>query len=94
MTIEEVYVKLDDLLKGFPASGFDSVADNVIVELGALAGEVDKLGIKSGKQLIANLAEALKNRKSGGNTDESVQVRLTALDFYVKHLQGGAVEDL
>ena len=94
MTIEEVYVKLGDLLKGFPASGFDSVADSDIAELNALAGEVDKLGMKSGKQLIANLAETLKSRKTGGNADESVQVRLTALDFYVKNLQGGATEDL
>ena len=94
MTIEEVYVKLDTLLKGLPASGFDSVADSVIAELNALAGEVDKMEMKSGKQLIANLAEALKTRKSGGNSDGSVQVRLTALDFYVRNLQGGATEDL
>ena len=94
MTIEEVYGKLDDLLKRFPASGFDSAADSDIAELDVLAGEVDKLGMKSGKQLIANLSEALKSRKTGENTDESVRVRLTALDFYVKNLQGGATEDL
>ena len=94
MTIEEVYVKLDTVLKGFPASGFDSVADSVIAELNAFADEVEKMGMKSGKQLITNLAEALNTRKSGGNSDGSVQVRLTALDFYINNLQGGATEDL
>ena len=94
MAIAEICDKLNTLLKGFPASGFDSVADSVVGELDALAGEVEQLGMKSGKQLLSNLAGALKTRKSGGNTDESVQVRLTALEFYIKNLQGGATEDL
>jgi hypothetical protein len=94
MTIDELHTKLDALIKGFPASGFDAVADNVVADLTSCSGQAVELGMKSGQQLISNLAEALKTRKTGGNTDESVQLRLTALDFYVKNIQSGATEDL
>lgn len=94
MTIEELQTKLGSLLKNLPASGFDTIADTTIGELGSLAAEAENLGMKSGKSLISNLIEVFKTRKAGGNTDESVHVRLTALDFYVKSLQNGATEDL
>ena len=94
MTIEEFQVKLNGLLKGFPVSGFDAVQENVVEELNGLSEEADKLGMNSGKKLVSNLADAIKARKSGKNSDESVQVRLVALDFYLKNLQSGSTEDL
>lgn len=94
MTIEKACETLDSLLKGLPGSGFDSVDDSTIASLSSLSPEAENLGMKSGGQLIVNLADALKKRKTGGNTDDSVMVRVTALDFYVKHLQSGATEDL
>jgi hypothetical protein len=94
MTIDELHTKLDALIKGFPGSGFDTVADNAIADLDSCSGPAVELGMKSGQQLISNLVAALKTRKTGGNTDESVQLRLTALDFYVKKIQTGATEDL
>ena len=94
MTIEELQTRLDAQLKALPGSGFDTVADSALAELETTIGDADNLGMKSGKKLISNLAEALKTRKSGGNTDESVQVRLVALDFYLKNLQSGTTEDL
>ena len=94
MTIEEFQTRLDSLLKNLPVSEFDTVTDNVIAELDKFYDEADELGMKSGKKLISNLQDALKTRKTGGNTDESVQVRLTAIDFYVKNLQSGSTEDL
>ena len=94
MTIEEIQNKLNSLLEKLPASGFDTIADGDIAELDSLTGEADSLGMKSGKQLAANLVQALKARKNGENTDESVQLRITALDFYVQKLQQGTTEDL
>ena len=94
MTIEEFQNKLDILLKGLPAAGLDAVSDNTIAELSNFETESANLGMKSGKKLISNLIEALKTRRSGGNTDNSVQVRLVALDFYIKNLQTGNTEDL
>jgi hypothetical protein len=94
MTVDELETKLDAVLKEIPSSGFDAVTDTVIAELDACIGCAGELGIKNGKQLLENLVAALKSRKTGGNTDESVQVRITALDFYVKKLQSGSTEDL
>ena len=94
MTIEEFQTKLNGLLKEFPASGFDTVSDNVITELVKCGDEAEDLSMKSGKKLITNLVDAVKTRKIGGNTDESVQIRLVALDFYQKNLQSGTTEDL
>ncbi|MCL1813992.1 MAG: hypothetical protein FWG29_10810 [Treponema sp.] len=94
MTIEEFQIKLSTLLKGLPVSDFDTITYKEIAELDKLYGETDDLGMELGKKLIFNLADALKTRKSGGNTDESVQVRLTAIDFYLKNLQSGSAKDL
>ena len=94
MTIEEFQTKLDNLLKGFPASGFDSVPDSTITELNSFGEEADNLSMRSGQKLISNLTDTLKTRKIGGNTDDSVKVRLVALDFYLKNLQNGVTEDL
>ncbi|MDR2211139.1 MAG: hypothetical protein LBO65_06710 [Spirochaetaceae bacterium] len=94
MTIDELRSKFDALIQTFPASGFDSVPDSTIAELETCGAEAEKLGMPSGKKLTENLVAALRARKTGGNTDESVQVRFTAMDFYVKKLQSGDTEDL
>ena len=94
MTIEEFQIKLDALLKGFPASEFDTVVASEIAGLDNFFKEADNLDMQSGKKLISNLIEVLKTRRAGGNTDESVQVRLTALDFYIKNLQSCSIENL
>jgi len=94
VTIEEFQTKLDALIKTLSASGFDAVPDSVIADLTDIEKESDNLGMKSGKKLVSNLIDALKTHKAGGNSDESVQVRVVALDFYLKNLQTGSTEDL
>jgi len=94
MTFEELQTRLEAMIKGFPASDFISVDESIHTELNQLVGNADDLGMTSGKKLISNLLEALKTRKSGGNSDDSVQVRLVALEFYLKNLQSGATEEL
>jgi len=94
VTTEEIYAKLDTINKGFPVSGFDAVSDSVIADLSSCAGEAAGLGMKSGKEVIDNLISVLKTRKAGGNTDDSVMVRLTALEFYLQKLQSGDTTDL
>jgi hypothetical protein len=94
MTIEELCEKLVSLVSSLPASGFDTINDSVTTELDSYASTADGLGAHEGKKLIENLATVLKTRKQGGSTDESVSIRLTALDFYVKKLQSGSTEDL
>jgi len=94
VTKEELLTKLDTINKGFPVAGFDAVSDSVIADLGSCSGEAGGLGMKSGKEVIDNLVTVLKTRKAGGNTDDSVMVRLTALEFYLQRLQSGDTSDL
>lgn len=94
MTIEDLQTKLNNFLQNLPVSGLDEIPDSTIDELNSFCSEAGNLGMKSGKTLISNLIKTLKTRKSGENSDESVQVRLTALAFYVKKLQSGTTEDL
>jgi hypothetical protein len=82
------------LVASLPASGFDTISDNIITELDTYVPAADGVGAHEGKKLIENLAAVLKTRKQGGSTDESVSIRLTALDFYIKKLQSGSTEDL
>jgi hypothetical protein len=94
MTIEDLRGKLESIISGIPSSGSDAVSDSVITDLENFAASSVELGMANGKKLIENLAAVLKTRKQGSSTDESVVIRLTALDFYVKKLQSGSTEDL
>lgn len=91
MTVEELCGKLETLVS---ALGAGPAGDGVFSDLAACASGADGLGMKSGKQLIENLGAVLKTRKEGGSSEESVSIRLTALDFYIKKLQSGNTEDL
>jgi hypothetical protein len=94
MTIEEIREKLESLIVCLPASGFDTVNNSLIAELDAYVPIASGLGMTEGKKLIENLSKVLKSRKEGDTVDQSVSVRLTALDFYTKKLQSGSTEDL
>ncbi|MDR1238697.1 MAG: hypothetical protein LBK27_01155 [Treponema sp.] len=52
------------------------------------------LGMNSGKKLIENLSAVLKSFREGKSREESVQVRLTAIDFYLQNIKGGGEEEL
>jgi hypothetical protein len=93
MSIEELQIKLDTIIKEFPISGFDTIPDGIMTSLHTCAGEAEKLEMKSGKEVIENLIAKLITRKTGGNTDDSVLVRLTALEFYVQKLKDGTAEN-
>jgi hypothetical protein len=94
MTVEELCGKLETLIAGLNASGFGSVDDSVCENLTACSSGAGEQGMKTGKQLIENLCTVLKARKEGKSSDDSVLIRVTALDFYVKNLQSGSTEDL
>ncbi|MDR1390601.1 MAG: hypothetical protein LBJ31_11590 [Treponema sp.] len=93
MPIEEIQAQLQAVLRKFPAV-FDAVDDGTIGELGSFAAPAAAQGMKNGSQLVENLVKVLKSRKAGEANDESVSLRFTALDFYLKNLQSGSTEDL
>jgi hypothetical protein len=93
MSVEELQTRLDAILKGLPVSGFDATSDSVIADLAACIAQAEGMGMKTGKEVIENLTNSLKTRKTGGNTDDSVLVRLTALEFYVQKMKDGTAEE-
>jgi len=94
VAISDVQNKLNSIIKGLPASGFDAIPDSVIADLSSCAAEAGSLGMKSGKEAIDNLVEVLKNRKTGAKTDDSVMVRITALEFYIDKIKSDNTGDL
>ena len=95
MTVEELKKELEKLISGLGSSGFGSIDSGTVKKLDDFAATAGDLGMKSGKQLIENLSGAMKAIQEGKSKPESGDIRLTALDFYVKKLSGeGNTEEL
>jgi len=95
MTVEELKTELDNIVSGLSSSGFGSIDSGVVEKLEKLAIVAGALEMKEGKRLIDNLVVIMNAIKEGKSKAESGNVRLTALDFYIKKLAGGGtVEDL
>ena len=95
MTVEELRNELEKIVSGLSSSGFGSIDSEVVEKLDKFAITAGALEMKEGKRLIDNLVTIMKAIKEGKSKAESGNVRLTALDFYIKKLAGGGtVEDL
>ena len=86
MTVEEVKTELESITSSLTLAGFGSIDAGIVEKLDKLTALADELNMKEGKRLIANLAEAMKSAKEGESKTKSCNVRLMALDFYVKKL--------
>jgi hypothetical protein len=94
MTVEELGTELEAIVSGLSASGFDSIDAGIVGKLDQYSVMAGELGMKEGMHLIQNLSSVIKSIKDGAAKTESGAVRLTALDFYVKKIVGGQIEDL
>ena len=95
MTVEELRAELEKIISGLSASGFGSIDSGTVEKLDKIAVAAEGLGMKEGKHLIGNLSGVIKAIQEGKSKAESGNIRLTALDFYVKKLSGsGNIEDL
>ena len=95
MTIEELRTGLENTISDLTSSGFDSIDPGIIETLNMYSTAAGELNMKEGKHLIENLLGAMNAIKEGKSKAESGNVRLTALDFYVKKLSGSdTIEDL
>jgi len=95
MTVEELKTELEKIVSGLSSSGFGSIDSGVVEKLDKFAVTAGELEMKEGKRLIDNLVTVMKAIQEGKSKAESGNVRLTALDFYIKKLSGGgATEDL
>ena len=95
MTVEELRAELEKIISGLFSSGFESVDSGTVEKLDKLAASAGDIGMKEGMHLIGNLSGAMKAIQEGKSKSESGNIRLTALDFYVKKISGGEnIEDL
>ena len=95
MTVEELKTEMEIISSGLSSSGFDSVDSALMEKLENLSVTAGELGMKEGKHLIENLLSAIKAIQEGRSKTESGNLRLTALDFYLKKLSGSdSIEDL
>jgi hypothetical protein len=92
-TVESLCGDIEACIIGINASGLDNVDPRNIEKLDKCAAAAGDLGMNSGKKLIENLSMVLKSFKEGKSKENSVQVRLTALDFYLQHTRGGSGEE-
>ena len=86
MTVEELKTELEIIISSLTASGFSNIDPLVVKSLDELTTTAEELNMKEGKRLIGNLVKAMMSAKKADSKIESCNVRLMALDFYVKKL--------
>ena len=95
MTVEELRAELETLISSLTSSGFENLDSGVMEKMEKYLATAGDLGMNEGKRLIENLLGAIKSINEGKSKAESANVRLTALDFYLKNLSGSEhIEDL
>ncbi|MDR1105532.1 MAG: hypothetical protein LBL44_04170 [Treponema sp.] len=94
MTVDGLRSELEGCISNITSAGLGNLDGGNIDKLEKLSGEAGGLDMKQGKKLIDNLVAVLKSLKDGSAKEDSVQIRLTAMDFYIKNIQDGAIEDL
>ena len=96
MTVEGLRTELEKITTGLASSDFTTIDPETIEKLEKLAFAADGLGMKKGMHLIKNLLSFLKAVRDGkSKIEDSGNLRLTALDFYLKKLSGsGKIEDI
>ena len=89
-TVEHVCAEIEKIIAAISSGG--EVDEGARASLDKLSAAAETVGMKSGKKFVDNLSAALKDGKTG----ESLAVRVTALDFYIKNVLSGqgAVEDI
>ena len=87
--VEKIHKAMEKILASIGTAGFDKLDVSIIDELDKISANAKALGMEQGKKLAENLSAVLKSFKEGKTAADSVSVRLTALDFYLKNTQGG-----
>jgi len=93
VTVEELKTELEKIISSLTSSGFDDVDPVIVGKLEELIAFAEKSRIKEGKRLLENLLSAIKSAKEGESKTKSCNVRLMALDFYVRKLLTAGNDD-
>ena len=95
MDVEELRIELETIVLNLASSGFENIDSGTTGKLDVLAAAAGEIGMNEGKRLIKNLSGAINDIKAGKSKTESGNVRLTALEFYIKNLAASEhTEDL
>jgi hypothetical protein len=92
-TVDSLRGELEACITTINAAGLTSLDPQNIEKLDKISAVAADLGMNSGKKLIDNLSAVLNSYREGKSREESVQVRLTALDFYLQNIKGGGGEE-
>ncbi|MDR0624736.1 MAG: hypothetical protein LBG10_09965 [Treponema sp.] len=92
-TVENLRGELEACVAGINASGLAGLDPLNIEKLDTCAAAAGSLGMTTGKKLVENLSTVLKSFREGKSKEDSVQVRLTALDFYLQHIKSAGAEE-
>ncbi|MDR1588117.1 MAG: hypothetical protein LBS57_11725 [Treponema sp.] len=93
-TVENLQKELETCIGSINSAGLSSPDPQNTEKLDKMSAAAASLGMNQAKKLIDNLSTVLKSFKDGAAKEESVTVRLTALEFYLKNTAGGPTEDL
>jgi hypothetical protein len=92
--IEQFYQELGQVLADITTSGHANIEAGTIDKLGALSSTAANLKLNAGKQLIDNLSDSIKSQQAGNSGENSVSLRVMALDFYQQNTASGQEEAL
>ena len=87
-TVENLQKELENCIKSINSAGLGSLDAKNIEVLDKLSAAAAGLGMNQGKKLIDNLSTVLKSFKEGKSKEDSVSIRMTAMEFYLKNTQG------
>ena len=93
-TIEKLCQELDSIQSSINSSGINNIDFGIIDKVEKISSAAEKLGMQTGKKLIDNLVTSLKSFQAGKSDENSVSVRITALEFYNKNVLNGKENDI
>jgi hypothetical protein len=82
----DVCVNLEKLINAIEAAN-DKIDSSVIASLEQVRSDANVLNMKTGDSLIGNLISKVKELNEGKTLKESVNLRITALKFYIETIK-------
>ena len=87
-SVESLQKELESCINSINSAGLGSLDAKNIEKLDKLSAASSGLGMNQGKKLMDNLSTVLKSFKDGKSTEDSVSLRITALEFYLNNTKG------
>jgi hypothetical protein len=92
-TEEKIHIELEACLNSINSGGIGNPDPHIIEKLDQISAAAAGLGMDQGKKLPENLSAVLKKFKEGQSGEESVAIRVTALDFYLQNTRSPAATE-